>query len=137
MSDRVFVDTNILVYAEDLDDRRHEVARQLVERLWETGDGVLSVQVLQEFFTTVTRKLKRPYPLAAARSIVAEYLHWEVVENDGALLLAAIDLQAKHKLSFWDALVVQAAVKARVTTLLSEDLNHGQLIEGVRIHCPF
>ncbi len=137
MSDRVFVDTNILVYAEDLDSSKHEVARDWIARLWESGDGAVSVQVLQEFFVVVTRRIAKPYTAATARAIVAQYLHWQVVENDGSLLLQAIDLQAKHRLSFWDALVVQAAVRAGANLLLTEDLNHGQLIEGVRVHCPF
>lgn len=138
MRDRVFVDTNVLVYAEDLDaGRRHDVAKRWVKRLWQDAVGAVSIQVLQELFVTVTRKLPRPYPVEVARPIIGQYLHWHVIENDGALLLQAIDLQAANQLSFWDALIVQAAIRAQATLLLTEDLNHGQVIGGVEIHNPF
>jgi predicted nucleic acid-binding protein len=138
MTARTFVDTNVLVYAEDLDaGPRHDKARLVVEGLWETGLGVVSVQVLQEFFSIVTRKLPRTIPPYRARAIIAQYLHWETVENSGALLLSAIDVQVRHRLSFWDAMVVQAAVQSGAAVLLSEDFGNGRVIEGVRIENPF
>jgi predicted nucleic acid-binding protein len=101
-----FVDTNVLIYAEDLDaEDKHEIARDLVIDLWTRQDGVLSVQVLQEFYVNVTRKLKKPLNSAKALSIVEEYLSWTVVENTGALLVEAVKLQQKAQLSFWDSLV--------------------------------
>jgi predicted nucleic acid-binding protein len=132
-----FVDTNILIYAEDRDAKaKHETARQLILRLWDERDGVVSVQVLQEFYVNVTRKLKKPLSSAKALQIVEEYLTWTVVENTGALLTAAIHLQTKARLSFWDAMVVQAAIAAGCDRLYSEDLNDGQRFGSLVIVNP-
>jgi predicted nucleic acid-binding protein len=133
-----FVDTNILVYAEDRDAKgKHEVARDLVLDLWNERDGVLSVQVLQEFYVTVTRKIKKPLAAARALEIVQEYLSWSVVENTGKLLVEAVSLQQRAQLSFWDAMVVQAAINAGCDKLYTEDLNAGQRIGSVVIVNPF
>jgi predicted nucleic acid-binding protein len=133
-----FVDTNVLVYAEDRDaGAKHEKARDLVVDLWNAGGGVVSVQVLQEFYVTVTQKLGKGMPPARAREAVDEYLTWRVVENTGALLLAAIDLQRSAKLSFWDAMIVAAALEAGCDELLTEDLNPGQRFEGLVVVNPF
>jgi predicted nucleic acid-binding protein len=133
-----FVDTNIIVYAEDRDaKRKHEIARDLVVQLWDERAGVLSIQVLQEFYVTVTRKLKKPLSGAKALEMVEEYLTWNVVENTGKLLTAAIELQQKAQLSFWDATVVQAAIDAGCDTLYSEDLNAGQRFGSLAIVNPF
>jgi predicted nucleic acid-binding protein len=134
----VFVDANVLVYAEDRDaGDKHLIARNLVADLWRTGDGVLSIQVLQEFFVTVTRKLPRPLRPTEALAIAEQYLTWRVVENTGDLLLAGIRLASDLKISFWDALVVQAARTERCDRLLTEDLNHGQRIGDLTIINPF
>jgi predicted nucleic acid-binding protein len=133
-----FVDTNILVYAEDVDaKRKHEVARDLVLQLWDDREGVLSIQVLQEFFVCVTRKLKKPLSSAKAEAIVEEYLTWTVIENTGRLLTHAIALQRQAQLSFWDALVVQAAIETGCDRLYSEDLNPGQKFGAVTVVNPF
>jgi predicted nucleic acid-binding protein len=133
-----FVDTNILVYAEDRDaGRKHEVARDLIVDLWNSRDGVLSVQVLQELYVTLTRKVRRPLSAARAAELVREYLAWRVVDNDGALLIGAMALQQKGSLSFWDALIVEAASAAGCQRLYSEDLNPGQRFGAVEIVNPF
>jgi predicted nucleic acid-binding protein len=133
-----FVDANILVYAEDRDaGSKHTIARDLVANLWRSGEGVLSVQVLQEFFVTVTRKLPRPLSPDQALTIVEQYLTWRVVENTGDLLLAGIRLASVLKVSFWDALVLQAARVERCDRLWTEDLNHGQRIGDLTIVNPF
>jgi predicted nucleic acid-binding protein len=133
-----FVDSNILVYAEDLDaGSKHDIARDLVADLWRSGEGVLSVQVLQEFFVNVTRKVRRPLSRDTALSIVEQYLTWRVVENTGNLLLAGIRLSSVLKISFWDALIVQAAQVERCDRLWTEDLNHGQRIGDLTIVNPF
>lgn len=133
-----FVDTNVLVYAEDRDAKeKHDIARKLVLELWNDRQGVLSIQVLQEFYVTVTRKLKKPLRSNAALEIVKEYLTWTVVENDGALLVAAVALQERAQLSFWDALMVQAAIQSGCDKLYSEDLNAGQRIGSVVVVNPF
>ncbi|HEX7478672.1 MAG TPA: PIN domain-containing protein [Polyangiales bacterium] len=126
------------MYADDRDAKaKHEIARDLILELWDDRSGVLSIQVLQEFYVTVTRKLKKPLSSAKAQEVVEEYLTWAVVENTGALLTAAIDLQQKAQLSFWDAMVVQAAIEAGCTKLYSEDLNDGQHFGSVIVVNPF
>lgn len=133
-----FVDANVLVYAEDRDAKtKHGLARDLIVQLWDNREGVLSVQVLQEFYVNVTRKLKKPVPSAKALGIIEEYLTWTVVENTGRLLTEAIALQQRARLSFWDALVVQAAVEAGCDRLYSEDLNTGQKFGSVTVVNPF
>ena len=132
------VDTNILVYAEDRDaQRKHDIARELLVELWDGRDGVLSVQVLQEFYVTVTRKLRKPLSTARAVAIIEQYLTWSVVENTGGLLTDAIELQQARRLSFWDALVVQAAIEAGCERLYSEDLNRGQRFGALIVVNPF
>lgn len=133
-----FVDTNILVYAEDRDAKaKHGIARDLLVELWDNGGGVVSIQVLQEFYVNVTRKLKKPLNSAKALDIVREYLTWTVVENTGRLLTSAIELQQKAQLSFWDAMVVQAAIEAGCDRLYSEDLSAGARFGSLVIVNPF
>ena len=133
-----FVDANVLVYAEDRDAKtKHEVARDLLVRLWDAREGVLSVQVLQEFYVSVTRKLKKPVTSAKALDIIEEYLTWTVVENTGRLLVEAIALQQRAQLSFWDSLIVQAAIEADCDRLYSEDLTAGQKFGSVVVVNPF
>ena len=133
-----FVDTNILVYAEDRDSGgKHAVARDLVAGLWRSEQGVLSVQVLQELFVTVTRKVPRPLSPDKALAIVEQYLTWTVVENTGDLLLAAIRRASLLKVSFWDALILEAALAERCDRLWTEDLNHGQRVGDLVIVNPF
>ena len=133
-----FVDTNILVYAEDRDAKiRHDIARDLVLGLWNDRQGAVSVQVLQEFYVTVTRKLKKPLRATQALDAVREYLTWRVVENTGSLLVQAAELQQRAQLSFWDAMVVQAAIQAGCDRLYTEDLNAGQRFDSVIVVNPF
>ena len=133
-----FVDTNVLVYAEDRDAKaKHDVARDLIVELWDDRNGVLSVQVLQEFYVNVTRKLKKPLTNAKALEVVEEYLTWTIVENTGKLLTNAIELQQRAHLSFWDAMVVQAAIEGGCDKLYSEDLNVGQRFGSLVVVNPF
>jgi predicted nucleic acid-binding protein len=135
---RIFLDTNVLVYAHDRSaGKKHEIARDAVLDLWESGLGILSTQVLQEFFTAVTKKIAKPMGTASARQIIEDLLKWSVVVNDGDSILAAVDILERHKLSFWDSMIVQAAVRGGADVLLSEDLSDGQTIHGVRISNPF
>jgi predicted nucleic acid-binding protein len=137
MSDKTFVDTNILVYAHDLDDRlRHDRASDVLRSLWNDGTGVLSPQVLQEFYVNVTRKIAKPLARDAARRIVGTYAIWcvDVTSDD---VSAAFRIEDEAKVGFWDALIIASAAKAGATRLLSEDLNAGQSIAGVTIVNPF
>lgn len=138
MSDKVFVDTNVLVYAHDrAAGLKHAKAAENVRALWMERRGVLSTQVLQEFFVNVTRKSASPLSAGAAKRVIQNYLAWQVIVNDGQAILEAIDLQGRFRLSFWDALIVQSAVSAGCATLLSEDLNSGQQYESLRVVNPF
>jgi predicted nucleic acid-binding protein len=131
-----FVDTNVLVYAEDGRDAvRRDVAGRALGGLWASGLGVISTQVLQEFYNAATRKLKMPPE--AARRIVAQYAEWPVVETTTQLIVSASLLHERHRLSFWDAVVVEAALLSGATTLLSEDLQDGRRIGGLTIVDPF
>jgi predicted nucleic acid-binding protein len=133
-----FVDTNILVYAEQPGaGARHEAACAVLRDVWARRDGAVSAQVLQELFVTVTRKMPKPYTTEVARKIIANYLAWRVIPVDGELVLDAIDLQHEHQLSYWDSAIVAASVRAGASELLSEDLSDGQVIRGVRVRNPF
>src|SRR5580704_16102046 len=110
MADKFFVDTNILIYAHDRSaGRKHENARQLVERLWDTGHGVLSTQVLQELCVNLRRNLARPLPLEEIRWLIRDYLSWEIVVNTPESVIRALEIEVRYKISFWDALILQAA----------------------------
>jgi predicted nucleic acid-binding protein len=138
MSDKYFVDTNILMYAHDTSvGAKHERAKALVEKLWRERTGVVSTQVLQELSVNLRRKAGRPLDVKATREIVADYLAWQVVVNNGESILEALDLEAQYQISFWDALVVQAAHTSGAEVLYSEDLSDGQTYGAVRVINPF
>lgn len=133
-----FVDTNVLVYAHDATDRRRQpVAAALVDDLWRSRSGVLSTQVLTEFYAVVTRKFNPPLPRREARALVDAYAAWPVVQVDPPLIVAASALEEQHSLSFWDALIIEAAGRAGAERLVSEDLQAGRLIAGLVIDNPF
>jgi predicted nucleic acid-binding protein len=136
MSDRAFVDTNVLVYLFDRDapDKRGR-ARTLLAELG--GRAVLSTQVLQEFFVSVTRKLARPLPEDEAEAAVRDLARLDVVELDVALVLQAITRARRQRLSLWDSLIVEAALARGCEVLFSEDLQHGQKLGALRIENPF
>lgn len=133
-----FVDSNILVYAHDLDagDRRDQ-ARSLVRDLWATGRGVISIQVLQEFFVTVTRKPPSPLSIDDAAEVVDDYAKWAVHSPTPDDIQNAIAIQRRYDISFWDAMVINSAAKMGCSVLFSEDLNHGQSYGGVQVVNPF
>ena len=133
-----FLDTNILVYAYDSTaGRKHTQAMQLVEGCWENENGCLSLQVLQEFYVTITRKIMLPLEYQTARQIIADLAHWRVHAPGADDLLQALDLQHSHQLAFWDAMIVQSAICLGCKELISEDLSHGQIYGDVRVVNPF
>jgi predicted nucleic acid-binding protein len=135
---KVFVDTNVLVYAYDRGaGSKHEIALSHVEKLWLKGNGVISTQVLQELYVNVRRKAQKPISIDQARALISDYLAWDPVVNDGASLLEAIDAERRYKLSFWDSLIVVAAQKSGASVLLSEDFNDGQKFGPVQVQNPF
>jgi predicted nucleic acid-binding protein len=138
MSDKVFVDSNVLVYAHDADaGRKHLVAKSLLQELWRDRRGVLSHQVLQEFYVNVTRKIPKPLPARSARDVVAAYGEWVSSPVDVTQILRASEIEERHRLSFWDALIVSAALHAGAARIVSEDFQPGRRYEGVRVDNPF
>jgi predicted nucleic acid-binding protein len=136
--DKCFLDTNILVYAFDVSaGQKHEVAKRIVIDLWETKDGILSIQVLQEFFVSVTKKIPKPINARLAREIVSDLLKWDIIINDKNSLLEAIDIHIRYNYSFWDSLLIQAAIRSGAALLLTEDLTDSQKIKGISIKNPF
>lgn len=138
MSDRYFVDTNILMYAHDsAAGAKHSRAKTLVEQLWRDRSGVVSTQVLQELTVNLRKKARTPLDIKTTREIVADYLTWHVVVNGGEAILEALDLEERYQISFWDALVIQAAHVSGAEVVYSEDLSHGQVYGSVRVIDPF
>lgn len=136
--DKVFVDTNIIVYAYDKDaGKKNQIALNLVKDLWHSGLGVLSTQVLQEFFVTITNKISAPLDIVKATGIVKNLSKWNVIINDVNTLISAIEIHQEHKFSFWDSMIIAAAIKGGAKTLLSEDLSDNQELDGLTIKNPF
>ena len=135
---RTFVDTNVLLYAHDASEiEKQPIARALLEELWADRAGAVSTQVLQEFYVVATRKFEPPMRRSEAREIVALYATWPVVQVDVELILDAAALEGRARLSFWDALIVEAARRAGATLLLSEDFQARRRIAGIAIENPF
>ena len=134
----VFIDSNILVYAHDASEKEKQpIAKDLLAELWESELGALSTQVLQEFYVVATSKFDPPMPRHQAREIVNDYAEWELVRIDVLIIVNASQLEERHQISFWDALIIEAAKRAGATTLKTEDLADGSKINGVLIENPF
>jgi predicted nucleic acid-binding protein len=137
MNGKAFVDTNVLIYAHDVDAKeKHSVAKETVSELWANRNGVLSVQVLQEFYFNATRKLSKPLLKKYARAIVDQYSIW-CIDTTPAEIAVAFRIEDEARLGFWDALICATALKAGAERILSEDLNAGQKIAGIRVVNPF
>jgi predicted nucleic acid-binding protein len=135
---RCFFDTNVLVYI--FDERAPEkgaVARQLLADCITRKDACLSAQVLQEFFVTVTRKLTTPLTQLQAERAVRDFSTLPIVNSDGALVLDAITTSDRYRISFWDSLIVEAALRAGAAILYTEDLQDGQVFGSVTVENPF
>jgi len=137
MNEKSFLDTNVLIYTDDQDSPAKQTrALELFARLRRSNQGMISTQVLQEYFVAATRKLK--VSLSVARRKVELFSQLPLVQIDRELILAAIDLRDKYQFSFWDALIVAAALQSHCEILLTEDLQAGQEIEGkLKIVNPF
>jgi predicted nucleic acid-binding protein len=135
--EKTFVDTNVLVYLCDLDvPEKHQVAKQALDELWREKTGVISIQVLQEFYVSVTKKIRKPMTKEAAREVAEIYTQW-CIETGPSVVAAAFRIEDEARIKFWDALIVASAAQAGAVRLLSEDMNNGQVISGVRIENPF
>ena len=137
-NDRTFVDTNVLIYAHDVDaGRKHEIARNLLRDLWTERTGILSTQVLQEFYVNVTRKIRKPLTKPEARSVLDTYAPWCADGITTTDIKAAFQIEDQASIGFWDALIVAVAARSGARRVFSEDLSSGQVIAGVTIHNPF
>jgi predicted nucleic acid-binding protein len=138
MPDRIFVDTNILVYAHDVSaGKKHVTAKKLIQELWASNTGCLSTQVMQEFYVSVTQKVPQPLNHTVAKEIVRDLTYWNVHEPISDDVLNAIDLQQRYHISFWDAMILQSALQLECSLIWSEDLNPGQLYDSVKLISPF
>jgi predicted nucleic acid-binding protein len=138
MTAPTFVDSNLLIYVHDLDaGSKHLRAAEQITELWNNGYGMLSTQVLQEFYVTVTQKIKRPVSRGAAREVVRDYISWVRSPLTGATVVRASEIGEVWRISFWDAMILAAAEQSGASILLTEDLTDGQTIAGVRIQNPF
>lgn len=133
-----FVDSNVLVYVHDSSAGiKREKARELVDRLWRDRHGCLSIQVLQEFYVNVTKKVPTPLPVDAAWRLVFAFSGWRTHRPATEDVLAAIELQQRHRVSFWDSMILRSAGSLGCEIVWSEDLNAGQSYDGVRVLNPF
>ncbi len=133
-----FVDTNVLIYAHDRSaGRKHTRAQELIQGLWRSEEGCLSIQVLQEFFVNVTRKVASPLASEVAAQIIVDLSTWRVHRPGVEDVLDAIRLQDRYQVSFWDAMIISSAIQLGCQTIWSEDLNPGQLYDRVTVLSPF
>jgi predicted nucleic acid-binding protein len=134
---KYFVDTNILIYAHDRDAGvKHERARQLIEQLWSAGQGALSTQVLQELCVNLRRRVARPLPGDEIAKLIEDYLSWQVVVITPQAIVAAVEIEDRYKVSYWDALILYAAESCGAAVLYSEDMSHGQRYGVVEVLNP-
>ena len=137
MNDKhIFVDSNILVYAHDIDAKqKHSIAQQKITYLWSNDiRPSISIQVLQECYVTFVRN---SLPPKMAKDIVLSYLAWNVIDNDQTLLIKSMEIKERWQVSFWDASILAAAKQANAQVIWSEDFNHNQNYDGIRVINPF
>jgi predicted nucleic acid-binding protein len=138
MTGKTFVDTNVLVYAHDQDGAwKRERALQCLGELWETGGGRLSTQVLQEFVVNITQKIKQPMARGVAREVIRTYAPWVESAITPATVIRASEISEAWQTSFWDGMILAAAEQDGAAEVLSEDLNPGQVIAGLKVRNPF
>jgi predicted nucleic acid-binding protein len=133
-----FLDTNVLIYAHDRSaGDKHLRAKELIQGLWQSGEGCLSIQVLQEFYVNATAKVARPLAPDTVAQIIADLSVWQVHRPGVEDVLDAIRLQGRYQLSFWDSMIVASALQLGCQTIWSEDLNPGQVYDSVQMLSPF
>ena len=138
MSDKLFFDTNILVYAFDKSDKlKHNISSNLIKTAFENRNGCISTQVLQEFFVVTTQKIEKTLTINDARDIIKDFSVWTVIDTNLPVILQSIEVMKGHKLSFWDSLIICAAKVAGCSTIYTEDLSHKQVIENIKIINPY
>ena len=133
-----FLDTNVLLYAHDMSaGEKQRQAAAIVTAMWQTGNGCLSIQVLQELYVNMTQKVARRLDKEMALQIIKSLACWRIHVPDAADIFKAIDIQIAHQISFWDAMIIRSAQAMHCQTLWTEDLQAGQVIAGVRTVNPF
>jgi predicted nucleic acid-binding protein len=139
MSDRIFLDTNVILYAYDrgAEPAKRECARELLREAIHEERYVISPQVIGEFFVNVTRKFQEPISSEAALRIVRQLSRLDMVEIDGALSMRAVQVHLRYQSSYWDGLIIAAAERGRCVGVYSEDLSDGQVYFGVQVTNPF
>lgn len=137
MNAKTFIDTNVLIYAHDVDAKaKHVAAKTILRELWLLRTGVLSPQVLQEFYVNVTKKIPHPLTKESARLVVSTYTIW-CIETTSAEISNAFRIEDESRIGFWDALIVASALQSGASRILSEDMNAGPTIAGIPIENPF
>jgi len=137
-AEKIFVDATVLVHAHDLDSGlKRAIAEQVLKQLWQDETGVLSAQVLQEFYAALTSGIASPVPRRAARDLIHAYSVWPIVTLDAADVLAASDFEERYRLGFRDALVLVSARKSGAALVLSETLQPYRPITGLELRNPF
>jgi len=132
-----FVDTNIFLYAYDLSDAgKRQKAQALISHLWETGRGCISIQVLQELYVNLTLKIPRPLTPQVATQIISDLGQWRLHIPELSSLIEAVNIQQRHQVSFWEAMIICSAKELDCITLWTEDLNPGQRYEGIDVVNP-
>jgi len=138
MTEKIFVDTSVLVHAHDLDGgEKRAIAEHLVRQLWQDETGALSAHVLEEFYAALTTGIASPVPRRAARDLIQAYSAWPVVPLDAADVITASDIEERYRLAFRDAMIVVAARKSAATLLLSERIQPFRPIAGLEVKNPF
>ena len=138
MSGKIFLDTNVLIYAHDRKaGAKGARALEITRELWDKQNGVLSTQVLQELYIGLRRKVSSPLSAEEAEQVLVDYFVWEIFTNNRESVIRAVQLETRYRISFWDALILQAAESSGCTLVYSEDLNSGQSYGAVRVLNPF
>jgi predicted nucleic acid-binding protein len=133
-----FIDTNVLIYAYDLSQGiKHDKALALLQSLWQSGNGCLSTQVLQEFYVNITRKTAKPLSSDQAIQIIQDFSHWQIHRPDADDIIKAIELHQHHQISFWDAMILRSAQQCNCQIVWSEDLSDRQTYGATKIVNPF
>ena len=133
-----FLDSNVLVYAHDVSaGTKRQLAKRLLEDLWGSENGCMSVQVFQEFYATVTAKIEQTLSSDVASQVISSYSVWKIHAPNIKDVLDSISIQQRYGISFWDALIVNSASQSGCAILWTEGLSDGQVYEGVRVQNPF
>ncbi len=134
----IFLDTNILVYAYDLDEKsKRQTAKAILVDCWNNRSGIISTQVLQEFYVTLTRKLSSKLPATEARAVIRDFFPWSIYQIAPTDIAEASEIEDQYGYTFWDSLVITAARNASAEVLYSEDMQDGQKLGDLKIINPF